>query len=103
MRTAAGLLAGLWMVAGAAQPTAPVDSQAILVDGSSTVGPVTEGVAADFLALAPRARISVGVSGTSGGFRRFPPGKRTSTTPRGRSDPPRSARPRNAASSTWSS
>ncbi len=71
MRNSAWLLVGLWVVAGLAQPTAPVDSQAILIDGSSTVGPVTEAVAKDFLALAPGARISVGVSGTSGGFRRF--------------------------------
>jgi len=71
MRTLAWLLAGVWVVAGVAQPTAPVDSLAILIDGSSTVGPVTEAVAADFIAEVPRARISVGVSGTSGGFRRF--------------------------------
>ncbi len=71
MRKLAWLLAGMWVVAGLAQPTASIDSQAILVDGSSTVGPVSEAVAADFLAQAPRARISVGVSGTSGGFRRF--------------------------------
>lgn len=58
-------------MAGAAQSAAPVDALAILVDGSSTVGPVTEAVGADFLAYAPQARIAVGVSGTSGGFRRF--------------------------------
>lgn len=58
-------------VAGVGQPTAPRDSLAILIDGSSTVGPITEAVAKEFLALAPRARISVGISGTSGGFRRF--------------------------------
>lgn len=58
-------------VTGLGQPTAPRDSLAILIDGSSTVGPITEAVAREFLALAPRARISVGISGTSGGFRRF--------------------------------
>ncbi len=58
-------------VVGLGQPTAPRDSLAILIDGSSTVGPVTEAVAKEFLAQAPRARISVGISGTSGGFRRF--------------------------------
>lgn len=57
-----------WAVA---QPTAPLDSPAILIDGSSTVAPITEAVAKEFVALYPRARISVGVSGTSGGFRRF--------------------------------
>lgn len=71
MRKLLGVLVGVWAAAGVAQPTAPRDALAILVDGSSTVAPVTEAVAADFLAQAPRARISVGVSGTSGGFRRF--------------------------------
>lgn len=71
MRKLSWVLIGLWVAVGLAQPTASVDSPAILADGSSTVGPVTEAVAADFLAQAPRARISVGVSGTSGGFRRF--------------------------------
>lgn len=58
-------------VVGLGQPTAPRDSLAILIDGSSTVGPITEAVAKQFFAQAPRARISVGISGTSGGFRRF--------------------------------
>ncbi len=70
-RTLSLVLVGMWVVAGLAQPVAPVDSPAIMVDGSSTVGPLTEAVAADFLAQAPRARISVGVGGTSGGFRRL--------------------------------
>ncbi len=61
--------AAAWVAVG--QPTAPVGSPAIVIDGSSTVAPVTEAVAAEFRSLAPEARISVGVSGTSGGFRRF--------------------------------
>jgi len=67
----------VWLLVAAAalgtvgQPTAPLDSPAILIDGSSTVAPITEAVAAEFLSLFPQARISVGVSGTSGGFRRF--------------------------------
>jgi len=66
-----GLLLVALAVTGVAQPTAPVDSRAILIDGSSTVAPITQAVAADFAAVQPGARISVGVSGTSGGFRRF--------------------------------
>lgn len=65
------LLALVSTVVGLAQPAAPEGSPAILIDGSSTVAPITTGVAAEFAALHPGARISVGVSGTSGGFRRF--------------------------------
>ncbi len=43
----------------------------IRVDGSSTVYPLTEAVAEDFLRATPGARITVGVAGTGGGFKRF--------------------------------
>ena len=43
----------------------------IKVDGSSTVYPITEAVAEDFQAQAPRTRPTVGISGTGGGFKRF--------------------------------
>ncbi len=41
------------------------------VDGSSTVAPITEAVAEDFQEVAPNVQVSVGVSGTGGGFERF--------------------------------
>lgn len=65
------VIVGLGMVAGWAQPVAPHGSPAILIDGSSTVAPILEAVAAEFAAVWADARIAVGVSGTSGGFRRF--------------------------------
>jgi phosphate transport system substrate-binding protein len=44
----------------------------IAVDGSSTVFPITEAMAEEFGGLADRnVRITVGVSGTGGGFKRF--------------------------------
>ncbi len=43
----------------------------ILIDGSSTVYPITEAVAEEFLAVAPRVRVTVGISGTGGGFKKF--------------------------------
>ncbi len=43
----------------------------INIDGSSTVFPVTEAMAEDFMAANPNVRITVGVSGTGGGFRKF--------------------------------
>lgn len=43
----------------------------IHVDGSSTVYPVTEAVAEAFLAERPKAKITIGISGTGGGFKKF--------------------------------
>ena len=41
------------------------------VDGSSTVGPVSEAVAEEFKKLHPKTNVLVGVSGSGGGFKRF--------------------------------
>ena len=41
------------------------------LDGSSTVFPISEAVAEEFLAVQPRVRVTVGVSGTGGGFKKF--------------------------------
>ena len=46
-------------------------SGTVAVDGSSTVFPITEAVAEEFRAVQPRVRITVGVSGTGGGFKKF--------------------------------
>ena len=46
-------------------------SGAILIDGSSTVFPVAEAVAEEFQAMNPNVRVTVGFSGTGGGFQRF--------------------------------
>jgi phosphate transport system substrate-binding protein len=43
----------------------------IIIDGSSTVGPLTTGAAEEFRAEQPDVNIEVGVSGTGGGFERF--------------------------------
>lgn len=44
---------------------------AVLMDGSSTVYPISEAVAEEFLAVSPSVRVTVGVSGTGGGFKQF--------------------------------
>lgn len=44
---------------------------AVHIDGSSTVYPITEAVAEEFMAANPRSRVTVGVSGTGGGFSKF--------------------------------
>jgi phosphate transport system substrate-binding protein len=41
------------------------------VDGSSTVFPITEAVAEEFQGAFPDARVTVGISGTGGGFKKF--------------------------------
>jgi phosphate transport system substrate-binding protein len=43
----------------------------IKIDGSSTVYPITEAVAEEFRAEKPDVKVTVGVSGTGGGFKKF--------------------------------
>ena len=47
----------------------------IEIDGSSTVYPITEAVAEEFRAVEPNVRVTVGVSGTGGGFKKFSRGE----------------------------
>lgn len=47
----------------------------IKIDGSSTVYLITEAVASKFKDLAPNVKISVGISGTGGGFKKFSAGE----------------------------
>lgn len=43
----------------------------INIDGSSTVYPIMEAVAEEYLAVQPDVKVSVGLSGTGGGFKAF--------------------------------
>ncbi len=43
----------------------------VRIDGSSTVFPITEAVAEEFQKVYPRVRVTVGISGTGGGFKKF--------------------------------
>jgi len=43
----------------------------ITIDGSSTVFPITEAVAEEFQKVHSHARVTVGISGTGGGFQKF--------------------------------
>src|ERR687895_136899 len=51
------------------QGSAP--AQVIQIDGSSTVFPVTEAVAEEFQKANKGLKVTVGVSGTGGGFKKF--------------------------------
>ena len=43
----------------------------VQIDGSSTVYPITEAVAEEFMREHPQVRVTVGLSGTGGGFSKF--------------------------------
>lgn len=47
----------------------------IAIDGSSSVYPITEAVAEEFRKVQPDIRVTVGVSGTGGGFKKFARGE----------------------------
>ena len=46
-------------------------SGSVSIDGSSTVYPVSEAVAEEFLKMHPEVKVTVGLSGTGGGFKKF--------------------------------
>ena len=51
---------------------APAQAQLVKIDGSSTVFPITEAVAEDFQqSTKGKVRVTVGISGTGGGFKKF--------------------------------
>ncbi|MDQ0481640.1 PstS family phosphate ABC transporter substrate-binding protein [Guptibacillus hwajinpoensis] len=47
----------------------------VLMDGSSTVFPIMEAVAEEYASAQPDVKVSVGVSGTGGGFEKFASGE----------------------------
>lgn len=63
------LVAGVSALAGTAK--APQLKGNITADGSSTVGPWTTAAAEMYRKVQPKVRITVGISGTGGGFEKF--------------------------------
>ncbi len=52
--------------------TPKADAQVVKIDGSSTVFPITEAVAEEFqIQKRGKIRVTVGISGTGGGFKKF--------------------------------
>ena len=47
----------------------------VLLDGSSTVFPIMEAVSEEYMAVQPDVKVSVGTSGTGGGFEKFSAGE----------------------------
>lgn len=56
---------------GRSQPGGGAAADVIRIDGSSTVFPVTEAVAEEFQRAHQGLRVTVGISGTGGGFQKF--------------------------------
>lgn len=69
------VVVGSVVLSAMGQPGAPRDSKNILADGSSTVAPITKAMAEEFKKVRPDVNVTVAVSGTSGGFRRFTAGE----------------------------
>jgi phosphate transport system substrate-binding protein len=53
------------------QGSAAASRSVVTLDGSSTVFPISEAVAEEFQKANPLARVTVGISGTGGGFQKF--------------------------------
>lgn len=47
----------------------------IKIDGSSTVYPITEAITEEFIKIHPNVKITIGISGTGGGFKKFSRGE----------------------------
>lgn len=62
---------GLFLSGSQVGMSAPLTAGRVVVDGSSTVFPITEAVAEEFQKANKGAAITVGVSGTGGGFKKF--------------------------------
>jgi len=60
-----------FVASGCGTPEGPAQAAIIQIDGSSTVYPITEAVAEEFQKANPGARVTVGESGTGGGFKKF--------------------------------
>ena len=69
------LLVILFLSACGGKPTSDSTSSALTgsvnIDGSSTVYPITEAVAEEFQKIQPGVKVSVALSGTGGGFKKF--------------------------------
>ena len=73
---AGALILGLTLACGSDDPNGQSGlSGTIEIDGSSTVGPISEAVAEEFSKVHPDVQANVSISGTGGGFKRFTVGE----------------------------
>jgi len=71
MSTLVAALSGCGGGAGSQDTAAGAAPGLISLDGSSTVFPISEAVAEEFQKTNPNTRVTVGISGTGGGFQKF--------------------------------
>lgn len=64
-------LAGLVLAGSLSLNAVPALAQTVKIDGSSTVFPIIEAVAEEFQKARKGMRVTVGISGTGGGFKKF--------------------------------
>ncbi len=69
--TAAGLAIAMAVACGSPGENGSALRGDIIIDGSSTVFPISAAAAEDFRLIHSRVRVSVGISGTGGGFKKF--------------------------------
>lgn len=69
------VMAGLMLAAAVVPASAASLKGRVTVDGSSTVYPITEAVAEEFQIKNSDVRVTVGISGTGGGFKKFTRGE----------------------------
>jgi phosphate transport system substrate-binding protein len=67
----AALAAAAWAATGSARPFSGAVSGTLTADGSSTVAPFATAAAEAFQRANRGARVTIGISGTGGGFERF--------------------------------
>lgn len=66
------VVAGLALAGLALAPAQSLAQQIVKIDGSSTVFPISEAVAEEFqISQRGKVRVTVGISGTGGGFKKF--------------------------------
>ncbi|AGB40806.1 phosphate binding protein [Halobacteroides halobius DSM 5150] len=62
--------AGAWWIFGDDKEEDKLTGR-VIIDGSSTVYPITQAIAEEFMKEYPGVRVTVGVSGTGGGFEKY--------------------------------
>jgi phosphate transport system substrate-binding protein len=77
LRSVAALIAGGALLGGCndAEATQSTLTGEIVIDGSSTVYPITQAIAEEFRHVHPKVQSRVGLSGTGGGFKKFSAGE----------------------------
>jgi len=69
------ILVTMLMGCGSGSSTDSGERGTINIDGSSTVYPITEAIAEEFRTVSPDVRVTIGISGTGGGFKKFARGE----------------------------